>query len=59
MYLHDTAVIQHQHIDALGLALQAVMDILSTLPEDIIALSSTMTDVSADPQMQEYADEED
>ena len=59
MYLHDTAVIQHQHVDALRLASQAVMDLLSALPEDVIALSSTMTDVSTDPQMQEYADEED
>lgn len=59
MYLRDTAVIQHQHVDALRLASQAVMDLLSALPEDVIALSRTMTDVSIDPQMQEYADEED
>ena len=59
MYLRDTAVIQHQHVDALHLASQAVMDLLSALPEDVIALSRTMTDVSIDPQMQEYADEED
>ncbi len=59
MYLRDTAVIQHQHVDALRLASQAVMDLLSALPEDVIALSSTMTNVSEDSQMQEYADEED
>ena len=59
MYLRDTAVIQHQHVDALCLASQAVMDLLSALPENVIALSSTMTDVSTDPLMQEYADEED
>ena len=59
MYLRDTAVIQHQHVDALHLVSQAVMDLLSALPEDVIALSRTMTDVSIDPQMQEYADEED
>jgi hypothetical protein len=35
------------------------MEFLSALPEDIIKLSSTMTNVSTDPQMQEYADEED
>ena len=59
MYLCNTTVIQHQHIDALCLASQAVMDLISALPEDILPLSSTMTEVSADPQMQEYADEED
>ena len=59
MYLRDTAVIQHQHVDALRLASQAVMDLLSALPEDVIALSCTMTNVLDDPQMQEYADEED
>jgi hypothetical protein len=59
MYIHNTAVIQHQHVDALRLALQAVMDLISTLPEDVLALSSKMTEVSADPQMQEYADDED
>jgi hypothetical protein len=59
MYLRDTAVIQHQHVDALRLASQAVMDLLSALPEDVITLSSTMTKVLDDPQMQEYADKED
>ena len=49
MYLRDTAVIQHQHVDALRLASQAVMDLLSALPEDAIALSRTMADVSIDP----------
>jgi hypothetical protein len=59
MYLRDTAVIQHQHVNALRLASQAGMDLLSALPEDVIALSSTMTNVLDDPLMQEYADEED
>jgi hypothetical protein len=59
MYLSDTMVIQHQHVDALRLASQAVMDLISALPEDILTLLTTMTEVSADPQMQEYADEED
>ncbi len=58
MYLRNTAVIQHQPIDALHLASKAVMDLISALSEDIIALSSTMTEVSIDPQMQEYAGDE-
>ena len=58
MYLHNTAVIQHQHVDALHLASQAIMDLISALPDDVLALSSAMTEVSDDPQMQEYADEE-
>ncbi len=59
MYLRDTSVIQHQHVDALQTASQAVMDLLSALPEDVIALLSTMTEVSDDHWMQDYADEED
>ncbi len=59
MHLCDTAVIQHQHVNALQMASQAVMDLLSALPEDVIALSSTMTEVPDDPRMQDYADEED
>ena len=59
MYLRDTAVIQHQHVNALQTASQAVMDLLSALPEDVIALSSTMTEAPDDPRMQDYADDED
>ena len=59
MYLRDTAVIQHQHINALQTASQAIMDLLSALPEDVIALSSTMTEAPDDPRMQDYADDED
>jgi hypothetical protein len=44
MYLRDTAIIQHQHVDALLAALQEVMDLISALPTDVIALS-TMTDL--------------
>ncbi len=46
-------------MDALQMPSQAIMDLLSTLPEDIITLLSTMTEVSDDPWMQDYADEED
>ncbi len=44
MYLCNTSVIQHQHMDALQMASQAIMDLLSALPKDVIALSSTMTE---------------
>ena len=59
MYLRDTSVIQHQHVDALQTASQAVMDLLSALPDDVIALLSTMTEVPDNPRMQDYADKED
>jgi hypothetical protein len=42
MYLRDTAIIQHQHVNALLAALQEVMDLIAALPKDVIALS-TMT----------------
>jgi hypothetical protein len=59
LYLHDTVVIQHQHINALHTASQAIMDLISALPEDVLALSTTMTEVTDDTQMHEYADKED
>jgi hypothetical protein len=46
-------------MDALQTASQAVMDLLSALPEDVIALSSMMTEVPDNPRMQDYADEKD
>jgi hypothetical protein len=58
MYLRDTAIIQHQHVDALLAALQEVMDLIASLPKDIIALS-TMTEGADDPDMHKYADEMD
>ncbi len=58
MYLRDTAIIQHQHVDALLAALQEVMDLIAALPKNIIALS-TMTEGMDDPDMHEYADEMD
>ena len=59
MYLRDTSVIQHQHVDALRAASQEVLDLLAALPEDVIALSTMMMDGMADPDMSEYADEMD
>ncbi len=58
MYLRDTAIIQHQHVDALLAALQEVMDLIAALPKDVIALS-TMTEGMDNPDMHEYADEMD
>jgi hypothetical protein len=58
MYLRDTAIIQHQHVDALLAALQEVMDLISALPMGVIALS-TMTEGMEDPDMHKYADEMD
>ncbi len=58
MYLRDTAIIQHQHVDALLTALQEVMDLIAALPMDVIALS-TMTEGMDDLDMQEYTDKMD
>jgi hypothetical protein len=58
MYLRDTAIIQHQHVDALLAALQEVMDLIAALPKDVITLS-TMTEGMNDPDMHEYTDEMD
>jgi hypothetical protein len=58
MYLRDTVIIQHQHVNALLAALQEVMDLIANLPKDVIALS-TMTEGEDDPDMYKYADEMD
>jgi hypothetical protein len=58
MYLRDTAIIQHQHVDALLAASQEVMELIATLPKDLIALF-TMTEGMDDPDMHKYADEMD
>jgi hypothetical protein len=58
MYLRDTAIIQHQHVDTLLAASQEVMDLITALPMDVITLS-TMTERMDDPDMHEYADEMD
>ncbi len=58
MYLRDTAIIQHRHVDVLLAALQEVMDLICALPTDVIALS-TMTEGMDNPDMHEYADEMD
>jgi hypothetical protein len=58
MYLRDTAIIQHQHVNALLAALQEVMDLIAALPKDVIALT-TMTEETDDPDMHKYADKMD
>jgi hypothetical protein len=58
MYLRDTAIIKHQHVDALLAALQEVMDLIAALPTDIIALS-IMKKETDNPDMHKYADEMD
>jgi hypothetical protein len=56
MYLRDTAIIQHQHVDGLLAALQEVMDLIAALPKDVITLSTMMKGID-NPDMHEYADE--
>jgi hypothetical protein len=56
MQMRDTAIIQHQHVDALLAVLQEVMELIAALPKDVIALS-TMTEGMDDPDMHEYTDE--
>jgi hypothetical protein len=56
MFLRGTAIIQHQHVDALLAASQEVRDLIAALPKDVIALS-TMKEGTDDPDMHEYADE--
>ncbi len=52
--LWDTAIIQHQHADALLAGLQEVMELIAALPKDVVALS-TMTEGMDNPDMHEYA----
>jgi hypothetical protein len=40
-------------------ASREVMDLINTLPADVIALSISMTDGTTNPDMNEYADEMD
>ncbi len=58
LYLGDTAIIQHQHVDALLAALQEVMELIAALPKDVIALS-TMTEGMDKPDMHKYKDKMD
>jgi hypothetical protein len=51
MYLQDTLAIQLQHVNALPEASREIMDLISALPADVIALSISMTDGTTDPDM--------
>jgi hypothetical protein len=57
MYLQDTVAIQLQHVDALRKASWKVMDLISALPPDVIALSISMTNGTTNPDMNKYANE--
>jgi hypothetical protein len=58
MYQRDTAIIQHQHVDALLAALQEVMELIAALPKDVISLS-TLMEGTEDMDMYKYADKMD
>jgi hypothetical protein len=58
MYLRDTTKIKSQHLNALQMASQEVMDIITALPDKVIAMC-TMTDGSNGPNMHKYADKMD
>jgi hypothetical protein len=53
-----TTIIQNQPLNTLQAALQEVMDLITALPEEVIALCS-MTDRSDDPYMHKYGDKMD
>jgi hypothetical protein len=59
MYSRDTLAVQLQHVDALREALRVVMDLISALPADVIALSISMTNSTTDPDMNKYKIEKD
>jgi hypothetical protein len=58
MYLRETTIIQHQHVDSLLATLQEVMEQIAALPKEVIALS-TMTKGMDDQDMHKYAEEMD
>ena len=59
MYLRDTLAIQLQHVKALRESLQEVMDLISALPMNVIALSTSMTNGTNDPDMNKYSNKMD
>ena len=57
MYLWDTRVIQDQHRKALRASSEEVMDLVSTLPDDILHLSIMSNGTAGDEDdMEEYHD---
>ena len=59
MYLRDTQAIQDQHRKALRLSLEEVMDLISTLPADILCLSTMLDGMGDDYDMGMYHDDMD
>jgi hypothetical protein len=58
MYLRDTAIIQHQHVNASIAASQEVVDQIAALPKDAFAMS-TMMEGTDNPDMNKYGDKMD
>jgi len=60
MYLRDTHVIQDQHREALRASSEEVMDLVSTLPADILRLSIMSEETAGEEEdMGVYQDEMD
>jgi hypothetical protein len=59
MYLHDTRVIQDQHREALRASSEAVMDLVSALPDDILCLSIMSEGTGDEDDMGVYHDDMD
>jgi hypothetical protein len=57
IYLQDTLAIQLQHVNTLRKASREVMDLISALTTDVIALSISMTGGTNDLDMHKYASE--
>jgi hypothetical protein len=59
MYLHDMQVIQDQHHEALRASSKEVMDLISTLPADILRLSTMFEGTGDKDDMGVYHDDMD
>jgi hypothetical protein len=46
MYLRDTHAIQSKHVDALHASSAEVMKLISTPPEEVVRLASTMSAIT-------------
>jgi hypothetical protein len=59
MYLGDTCIIQDQHHEALRASSKEVMDLISTLPADILCLSTMSEETGDEDDMGVYHDDMD
>ena len=59
MFLQDTLAIQLQHVNALREASREVTDLISALPLDVVAFSTSMTNSTNNLDMNKYSDEMD